>query len=56
MDRQAAHNRVVAGIFAVGGLVGALVTQRFEFLVAGGVLGGLFLVPDLMKGRDDGED
>lgn len=56
MDRQVTHNRVVAGIFAIGGLVGLFVTGQVAFLLAGVVLGGAFLVPDLVKGQSDGRE
>ncbi len=56
MDRQEKHNRVIAAIFALGGLVCLLFTGRVEFVIAGGVLGAAFLLPDLLKGRDNGGD
>lgn len=59
MNREAAHNRVVAGIFAVGGVAGAILTGQLAFLIGGGVLAGLFILPDILRksgGRgDDGQ-
>ncbi len=56
MDGHVGRNRVVAGIFAIGGLAGLLVTGRFEFLLAGGLLATVFVLPDLIVGRKhDGE-
>ncbi|NBC20885.1 MAG: hypothetical protein GVY06_07560 [Alphaproteobacteria bacterium] len=59
MSTEAAHNRVVAGIFAVGGIVGAFLTGQLAFLLGGGVLAGLFILPDILRKRggrgDDGQ-